>query len=166
MNVNLSTCCRSYVVVPLVVVIVLLVLLLLVLLQVVGRLQRRLVRLVGGDDDGHVGHVSGAEHLVAQALDVLEGGGRAGVVHQQVGGGGAEAEEPEVPPLGVGVRREVGDGREVDELELEERLVQHQRREELGLGTGGQVRQGELVGHEALKQEMLLLFNRGCKIIV
>ena len=59
----------------------------------VGR-GRGLVRLVGGDNDGHVGHVPALVHLVPQHAHVLERGGRARVVHQQVGGRRAQAEKP------------------------------------------------------------------------
>ncbi len=81
---------------------------------------------------------------------MLECGRRAGVVHEQVGRCRSEPVESKVPPLRVRVCGEVRHRREVDQLELEEGLVQHQRGEELRLGGGGTVIAGELVRDEPL----------------
>ena len=58
-----------------------------------------------------------AYSLLSERPDDVEGGrGLAGVVDEEVGRGRAQAQEPEVGPLGVGRAREVRDRGQVSHL--------------------------------------------------
>lgn len=66
-------------------------------------------------------------------FDVLKGSRYVGIVHEQIGRGRPQPVESEIRPLDLGGRGEVGDAREVDDLQFEETLVEYEGGEELRL---------------------------------